>query len=395
MKKSLIALASGAFALGAAEFVMMGILPQTARDMRVTIPQAGHFISSYAIGVCVGTLILVFGRKARPKYLIASFMVLIAVGNGLSALAGSAPMLLLARFIAGLPHGAFFGTSAYIARSTADRGREAQAVSITITGQTLANMLGVPAGTFMAENLSWRLAFTILALWGAATIILVIRWVPDIPPVPDRGIRGQFHFLRRRGPWVVLAAVFVGNAGIFCWWSYISPWLTHVGGWDLGRVSLLMMLAGFGMVVGGLAGGALCDRWKHAGTAALGQLLASLGLLLVFLLPGSRVVTAILTFLIAFSLFFVSTPQQVLMVEVGEGGGELIAGAATQVAFNFGNAVGSTLGGMALNASGMDYHYPALAGTPLALAAFALLVFYSWRCETDTDALNRLHPINL
>ena len=143
MKKSLLALASGAFILGAAEFVMMGILPQTAEAMHVDIPTAGHFISAYAIGVCIGTLILVFGRKIPPKQLIIMFMVIAFVGNALSAFSVNAPMLLAARFISGLPHGAFFGTATLIAKTVADKGKEAQAVSAMVTGQTVANMIGV------------------------------------------------------------------------------------------------------------------------------------------------------------------------------------------------------------------------------------------------------------
>ncbi|BDR52528.1 hypothetical protein KIM372_04350 [Bombiscardovia nodaiensis] len=219
--------------------------------------------------------------------------------------------------------------------------------------------------------------------------------MPNLPAVPDTGLRGQFRFLKRRGPWVILLAVFTGNAGIFCWWSYVSPWLSHVGGWSSGTVSLLMMLAGFGMVVGGIAGGALSDRWRHAGSAALGQFISFTGLSLVFLVPGSHLSTAILTFWVAFGLFFVSTPQQILMVEAGQGGGELIGGATIQVAFNFGNAVGSSLGGGALTLSGMNYHYPALAGAPLALVAVLLLLLYSHKLETDTDAISRLQPIEV
>ncbi|BDR55089.1 MFS transporter [Bombiscardovia apis] len=395
MKKSLVALASGAFALGAAEFIMMGILPQTARAMQVSIPQAGHFISAYAIGVCMGTLILVFGRKVPPKRLILLFLALIVMGNTFSALSTSAGMLIAARFIAGLPHGAFFGTAAYIAKLSAEPGKEAQAMAVTITGQTLANMLGVPGGTMLAQYLSWRAAFAFLALWGAATIVLTLRWIPNLPAVPDTGLRGQFHFLKRRGPWAILLAVFTGNAGIFCWWSYVSPWLSHVGEWSSGAVSLLMMLAGFGMVVGGIAGGALSDRWRHAGSAALGQFIAFVGLLMVFAIPGSKLSTAILTFWVAFGLFFVSTPQQMLMVEAGQGGGELIGGATIQIAFNFGNAVGSSIGGAALSASAMNYHYPALAGAPLALIAVLLLVWYSHRLETETDAIHRLEEVKV
>ena len=151
MKKSLLALASGAFILGAAEFVMMGILPQAAAATGVDIPTAGHYISAYAIGVCFGTLILVFGRKVPPKDLIILFMVIALVGNLASAFSVNAAMLVVARFVAGLPHGAFFGTATLIAKTLAEEGKEAQAVSVMVTGQTVANMLGVPAGTLMAQ----------------------------------------------------------------------------------------------------------------------------------------------------------------------------------------------------------------------------------------------------
>lgn len=283
MKRSILALASGAFVLGAAEFVMMGILPQAAAAMGVDIPTAGNYISSYAIGVCVGTLMLVFGRRVPPKKLILLFMAITLVGNLLSAVALNSPMLIVGRFISGLPHGAFFGTATLIAKTLADKGKEAQAVSMMVTGQTVANMLGVPAGTMMAEFMSWRLAFGILAAWAAMTVVLVLAWVPRVEPIKDAGLAGQFRFLRKPGPWMVLIAVFTGNAGIFCWWSYVSPWLTEVGGYASGVVPLLMMLAGFGMVVGGLVGGRICDRWRHAGTAALGQAISGIGLLFVFL----------------------------------------------------------------------------------------------------------------
>ncbi|MBW3089578.1 MFS transporter [Bifidobacterium miconisargentati] len=395
MKKSLLALASGAFILGAAEFVMMGILPQAAAATGVDIPTAGHYISAYAFGVCFGTLILVFGRKVPPKNLIILFMAIALTGNLLSAVSVNGPMLLVARFISGLPHGAFFGTATLIAKTLADKGKEAQSVAAMVTGQTVANMLGVPAGTLMAEFLSWRLAFGFLAAWAAMTIVLALTWIPYVAPIKDAGIAGQFRFLTRRGPWVILAAVFTGNAGVFCWWSYVSPWLQKSGGWSSDLVPLLMMLAGFGMVVGGLIGGRITDRWRHAGTAALGQAISCLGLIMVFLVPANLVTTAILTFWIAFGLFFISAPQQLLMTEAGQGGGELIAGAAVQVAFNFGNAVGSIVGGAMLNAFAMQYRFTGLGGVPLALMAVGLLTYYSWRCETNTDAIHRMREVKV
>lgn len=254
-------------------------------------------------------------------------------------------------------------------------------MSMMVMGQTVANMLGVPAGTLLAEAMSWRLAFAILAAWALMTIVAVISWVPSIDPIKDAGIKGQFRFLTHPGPWLILLAVFFGNSGIFCWWSYVSPWLQKTGGWSATMVPMLMVLAGLGMVVGGIVGGRLTDLWKAGATAALSHGIALCGLLLVFLLPGNHATTALLTFIIGFALFFNSSPQQLLMVQAGEGGGELIAGAAVQIAFNFGNAIGSIVGGAALTATAMNYHFTGIAGAPISLLAVILLVLYTRRYE--------------
>ena len=152
-----------------------------------------------------------------------------------------------------------------------------------------------------------------------------------------------------------------------------------------------MVLAGFGMVLGGIAGGRLTDLWKPAATAALSQSIAVVGLLLVFLIPGNRMSTAMLTF----ALFFNSAPQQLLMVQAGQGGGELIAGAAVQIAFNFGNAVGSIVGGAALTATAMNYHYTGLSGMPIAIIAVMFLITYTRRYETDTQAMERMREVHV
>ena len=156
-----------------------------------------------------------------------------------------------------------------------------------------------------------------------------------------------------------------------------------------------MVLAGFGMVTGGIAGGRLADLWKPGATAALSQGTATVGLLLVFLIPGNHVTTAVLTFTLGFALFFNSSPQQLLMVQAGEGGGELIAGAAVQIAFNFGNAVGSIIGGAALTATAMNYHYTGFVGASITLIAVLLLITYSRRYETHTGALERMREVHV
>lgn len=381
MKKGLIALAAGAFALGFAEFVLMGIITNVAAGVGVTVPEAGGFISAYAIGVCFGTLILVFGHSIAPKRLLMAFMLLCFVGNAMAALAPSAGMLTVARFISGMPHGAFFGTATIAARAMADKGQEGRAVAVMVLGQTLANTLGVPFGTLLAGMVSWRAAFVFVAIWALCSLLLIWRLVPQIGAVADAGLAGQFRFLGKPGPWIVLGAVFLGNTGIFCWWSYVSPWLETVGGWSAATLPALLVLAGLGMIVGSQLGGRAGDRLTPGWASAIGQGIACVSMLLIYAFSGSQVTSAVFMVLCCCGLFFPSSAQQLAMVEVGQGGGEMIGSACVQVAFNGGNAVGAQIGQAVLN-SGAAYNVPALAGTPITAGAMALLALYALRFES-------------
>lgn len=381
MKKGLIALAAGAFALGFAEFVLMGIITNVAAGVGVTVPEAGGFISAYAIGVCFGTLILVFGHSIAPKRLLMAFMLLCFTGNAMAALAPSAGMLTVARFISGMPHGAFFGTATIAARAMADKGQEGRAVAVMVLGQTLANTIGVPFGTLLAGMVSWRAAFVFVAIWALCSLLLIWRLVPQIEAVADAGLAGQFRFLGKPGPWIVLGAVFLGNTGIFCWWSYVSPWLETVGGWSATILPALLVLAGLGMIVGSQLGGHAGDRLTPGWASAIGQGIACVAMLLIYALSGSLASSAALMVLCCCGLFFPSSPQQLAMVEVGQGGGEMIGSACVQVAFNGGNAVGAQIGQAVLN-SGAAYNVPALAGAPITASAVALLALYALRFES-------------
>lgn len=382
MKKGLIALAAGAFALGFAEFVLMGIITNVAAGVGVTVPEAGGFISAYAIGVCFGTLILVFGHSIAPKRLLMAFMLLCFVGNAMAALAPSAGMLTVARFISGMPHGAFFGTATIAARAMADKGQEGRAVAVMVLGQTLANTLGVPFGTLLAGMVSWRAAFVFVAIWALCSLLLIWRLVPQIEAVADAGLAGQFRFLGKPGPWIVLGAVFLGNTGIFCWWSYVSPWLETVGGWSAATLPALLVLAGLGMIVGSQLGGRAGDRLTPGWASAIGQGIACVAMLLIYAFSGSQVTSAVLMVLCCCGLFFPSSAQQLAMVEVGQGGGEMIGSACVQFAFNGGNAVGAQIGQAVLN-SGAAYNLPALAGAPITAGAVALLALYALRFESQ------------
>jgi len=373
MKKSLIALAFGTLGLGIAEFTMMGILPYVARDLNISIPVAGHFISAYALGVCAGAPMLIVARKRPLKHILLVLMALMLVGNLGAAMAPDYWLLLAARFISGLPHGAYFGVASIVAGKLADEGKSSKAVSIMIAGMTVANLFGVPLGTSLSHMLSWRVTFLLVGCWGLIVLYYIWRWVPVIEGLKDTGFKGQFRFLKTPAPWLILGATALGNGGVFCWYSYITPLLTNVSGFSAESVTALMVLAGFGMVVGNLVSGRLSDRYTPGKVGTVVQGMICILLLMIFFLSPNPWCSAILMALCTAGLFAVSSPEQVLIIRVAPGG-EMLGGACVQIAFNLGNAIGAYVGGLALSGG---YRYPALAGVPFALVGFVLFaIFY-------------------
>ena len=373
MKKSLIALAFGTLGLGIAEFVMMGILPDVAKDLGVSIPVAGHFISAYALGVCVGAPTLILARKHPLKHILLALVTLIMVGNICAAMAPNYWVLLLARFISGLPHGAYFGVASIVAEKLADKGKGSEAVSIMIAGMTIANLFGVPLGTSLSNAISWRVTFLLVGCWGVIILYYIWRWVPHVEGLKDTGFKGQFRFLKTPAPWLILGATALGNGGVFCWYSYINPLLTNVSGFSAESITGLMVLAGFGMVVGNLVSGRLSDRYTPGKVGTTVQAMICVVLLLIFFLSPYPWLSALLMCLCTAGLFAVSSPEQVLIIRVAKGG-EMLGAACVQVAFNLGNAIGAYVGGLAISGG---YCYPALAGVPFAMVCFILfLTFY-------------------
>ena len=373
MKKSLIALAFGTLGLGIAEFVMMGILPDVAKDLGISIPVAGHFISAYALGVCVGAPVLILARKHPLKHILLALVTLMMVGNTCAALAPNYLVLLLARFISGLPHGAYFGVASIVAEKLADKGKGSEAVSIMIAGMTIANLFGVPLGTSLSNSISWRVTFLLVGCWGVIILYYIWRWVPHVKGLKDTGFKGQFRFLKTPAPWLILGATALGNGGVFCWYSYINPLLTEVSGFTAESITALMVLAGFGMVVGNLVSGRLSDRYTPGKVGTTVQAMICIVLLLIFFLSPYPWLSALLMCLCTAGLFAVSSPEQVLIIRVAKGG-EMLGAACVQVAFNLGNAIGAYVGGLAISGG---YRYPALAGVPFAMVGFILfLTFY-------------------
>lgn len=373
MKKSLIALAFGTLALGIAEFTMMGILPYVASDFGISIAKAGHFISAYALGVCCGAPVLILARKRPLKQILMALVTLIIIGNLCASLAPNYWILMLGRFVSGLPHGAYFGVASIVASKLADKGKSSEAVSIMIAGMTVANLFGVPLGTSLSHMLSWRVTFLLVAFWGVIVLYYIGRWVPFVEGLQDTGFKGQFRFLRKPAPWILLGATALGNGGVFCWYSYISPLLTHVSGFSDSSISALMVLAGFGMVAGNLISGRMSDRYTPGRVTMLVQAGICLTLLAIFFLASNPWMSVLLMILCTAGLFAVSSPEQLLIIRVAPGG-EMLGGACVQMAFNLGNAVGAYAGGLVVT---HDYRYTALVGIPFALIGFILaFIFY-------------------
>ena len=380
MKKSLIALAFGTLGLGIAEFVMMAILPYIAADLHITIPTAGHLISAYALGVCAGAPLLTMARKLPLKNILLGLVAVMMAGNLFASLAPNYWTMMMARFISGLPHGAYFGVASIVAEKLADKGKGSEAVSIMIAGMTIANLFGVPLGTSLSTLLSWRLTFLLVGVWGLIVLYYIWKWVPQVEGLPDTGFKGQFRFLKTKAPWLILGATMLGNGGVFCWYSYINPLLTQVSGFPTESVTLLMVLAGFGMVVGNLLGGRLSDIYTPGRVAAYTQLLLFMALLAIFFAAPVGWLTVLLMCLCTAGLFAVSSPQQITIIHF-DNGSDMQGNACVKEAFNLGNAIGAFLGGLPLEA-GLDYRYPALIGAPLALVGFVLLTLFYKKYES-------------
>ncbi|MDE5895248.1 MAG: MFS transporter, partial [Muribaculum intestinale] len=359
-KRGLFALALGTFALGITEYLTMGILGMLAADMDVSISGAGAFISAYAGGVCVGAPALLFARKMALKKLMLLLAAVIMVGNLLAAVAPGFWTFCAARFISGLPHGAYFGVGAIVARKLASPSKAASAVAIMIGGMTVATLVGVPAGTLISNVASWRLAYVVVGLSAAATFVAIRCWVPVVPGLEDMGFKGQFRFMRTLPPWLIFGGVLLGQIGIYSWYSFIDPQLTLVAGFSRDSMSWLMVLAGFGMFAGNLVAGRLGDRFKPAAVAASVQASAIPVLVLFFYLGHYKLAAVLLMVLGTAALFGSGSPLQSDIVGYARGG-EMLGAACIQIAYNAGNAIAAWFGGKVINYTD-SYMAPAVVG---------------------------------
>lgn len=384
MKKSLIALSFGGLTIGITEFVMMGLLPDIAADLSVSIPTAGYLISAYALGVVIGapTLVLMT-RNYPPKKILLLLAAMLTLFNALSIIAPNYELLFVSRLLSGLPHGAFFGVGAVVASRLAAKGKEAQAISIMFAGLTLANLIGVPIGTYIGQHFSWRYSFALVAIIGLITFVALIFWMPVLESGKKESIKSQLSFFQNATAWYIILITAIGFGGLFCWISYIAPLLTDISGFASENVSTILILAGFGMVVGNFLGAKLADKYSPAKIILVLLLVMALDLSLVLFGSSNQLVSLILVFFTGCISFSVVAPIQMLMIQVSTGA-EMIASAALQASFNIGNALGAFLGGIPL-VMGYDFTSPNFVGLLMALtgAFITTLLILKFRNQNE------------
>ncbi|MEI4273692.1 MFS transporter [Klenkia sp. LSe6-5] len=368
---AIAALSLGAVGIGVSEFVTMGLLPEIADGVRVDIPTAGHLVSAYAFGVVVGAPVIAATAATLPrKGLLLTLLGAFLVGTVLTVAAPGYGTLLAARFVAGLPHGAYFGVASLVAASLVAPQHKGRAVSSVMLGLSVATLAGVPAATWLGQHLGWRTAFVAVLGLAGATVVAVLAAVPRTPGNPAATVRSELGALRRPQVWLTLGVAVVGFGGFFALYTYIAPLTTDVAGLDAGFVPLVLLAFGVGGVLGTVLGGKLAD------VALFGSLvwaMAATGVLLGAVYWGSRspVSLVALAFCITVVTSVLVVTLQLRLMEVARDA-ELLGAALNHSALNAANGVGAILGG-AVVAAGWGYRSTAVVGVVLALLGLGVL----------------------
>ena len=370
----LLALAVGGFGIGTGEFVIMGLMPTIAADLGVTEPQVGHVISSYALGVVVGAPILaIFGARLYRRHLLLLLMVFFALGNLASALAPDYHSLLLARFVAGLPHGAYFGVAALVAASLVAPNKRAAAISLVMLGLTLAILVGNPLATLLGQQIDWRYAFVAVAVIALLTVLLIALFLPLDRSVVRSNPLAELQAFRRIQVWYALGIGAIGFAGMFCVFSYLAVTLLEVTGVAPLVVPLAVATFGAGTLVGNLAGGWLFERLQFAAVGVV--LLWSVAVLLLFPFAVQTLWSALLAAFLVGTMVALSPPLQTRLMDVAADA-QTLAAASHHAAFNVANALGPWLGGLAIGA-GLGWTVTGYVGALTAVAGLGLFLL-SW-----------------
>ena len=373
-KKALFALAIGGFGIGLTEFVIMGILTEVSSALYITIPEAGHFIAAYALGVVVGAPLLTsLGSKVSAKKMLFLLMIWFTVFNTFSGLATGYTGLLFLRFLAGIPHGAFFGIGAVVATKLSKPGKSAQAIAIMFSGLTVANVLGVPLGTYLGQQFSWSVSFYLVGFVGLLALGSIYMWMPKIEIDETEKKVSVSEGLKNRELWAMIALTTIGTGGFFAWYSYVAPLITEVAGLPEHYVGYAMMLAGLGMVFGNFLGAKMAEWFSPLKAVILSLSVMAMVLILNMVISTNPYLLMGLTFVIGVVSFTVSTPIQMAIINTAKGS-EMLGSSMNQSAFNMGNASGAYLAGLPI-AFGYGIVYSSLVGA--ALASFGVIIAVS------------------
>ncbi len=365
-----LALAVGGFGIGTGEFAIMGLLPNVAASYGVSIPQAGHVISAYAIGVVIGApVIAALAAKLPRKTLLLMLMSLFALGNALSALAPAFGSFTLMRFITGLPHGAYFGVAALVAASMAPPHRRTRAVGRVMLGLTIATLVGTPLATFLGQMMSWRVAFLLVAAFGALTVLLIAIYLPKDAAAEGASIRRELSAFTRLQVWLSFGVAAVGFGGMFSIFSYIAKTTTDTAGLPVSMVAIVLTLFGIGMNVGNILGSRMAD-YSLKGTIG-GMLAINVVMMSVFSLTAHNPVMLCICVFLTGCGFAACPAVQTRLMDVAADA-QTLAAATNHSAFNIANALGAWLGGLVIAAG---YGYGATGYVGAVLSALGLGVF--------------------
>jgi DHA1 family inner membrane transport protein len=372
-KLALYALTVGAFGIGVTEFVIMGLLLDVGTDLGVSVSASGLLISGYALGVVVGAPLLTALTQHWPrKTLLLALMAVFTLGNLSCALAPTYELLMAARVLTALAHGSFFGVGSVVATSLVPPQQRASAIAIMFTGLTVANILGVPFGTWLGQHFGWRATFWAVSAVGLLAMAALALFVPAQPASRDgSSLRADLDALLRRPVLLGFATTVLGFAGLFALFTYIAPLLTQIAGFSAAAVSPILLVFGGGLVVGNLVGGRLADRWLLP--TVLGSLaaLAVVLFLMTFAVHSQIAVVAFVALLGAVG-FATVPPLQMWVLEKAHGAGQSLASSFNIAAFNLGNAIGAWLGGAVIDHGGLASVPWVAALAPLAALAVAL-----------------------
>ncbi|MEK9521556.1 MFS transporter [Streptomyces sp. NPDC087908] len=373
MPLALLALAVGAFGIGTTEFVVMGLLPDIAGDYGVSIPTAGLLVTGYALGVVIGApLLTILGNKVSRKRMLMLLMGLFVAGNILSAVAPSFGVMVTGRVIASLAHGSFFGIGSVVAAGLVAPDKKAGAIATMFTGLTVANIVGVPLGTFIGQAVGWRTTFAVVAALGVLGLLGIARLVPAMPRPEGTHLRRELTAFRNPQVLLAMAMTVLGFGGVFAAITYIAPMMTEVAGYSDGAVTWLLVLFGVGMFLGNLIGGRYADR------ALMPLLYTALGglavVLALFTVLAHQKILAAVAILLVGALGFATVPPLQKRVLDQAHGAPTLASAVNIGAFNLGNALAAWLGGLVI-AAGFGYTAPNWVGALLAAAALGLALW--------------------